>query len=256
MKLLNAGRHFQELEREIIEWGENNALLAPVRLVGGVPGSYEFFRPTDPFVPALAWSCRFGDGVHNLRSALELLTFELCHVGGDSPVRPKDVYFPVVEMESNWERQTRYLDSIPASLLKRVRDVQPWHSASPRTHVLALLNRLNNMDKHRTTIGLMVVPGKLDPPRLRPLADDGGGLWQEPWMRFDMTPPLPSTVLPALWHVDPAPMIYFEDRMTFLGHLQPWLFQQIKRVFGYIASGEWPVIEDPAPEPEWAAIPS
>jgi hypothetical protein len=36
-------------------------------------------------------------------------------------------------------------------------------------------------------------------------------------MKLQTNPPLSPTALPVLWHVDPAPMIYFEDRMTFPG---------------------------------------
>lgn len=257
MKLLNAGRHFQSLEDEILEWTRKNRILAPTRLSTADPSSYELFRPVDPYVPELAWSCRFGDGVHNLRSALELLAFELCHIDSATPARPNQVYFPAVETEFNWERQARYLDSVPAALLQRIRDVQPWHSDTPQRHVLALLSRLDNMDKHRRTIGLMVLPGKLEPPRFHPVpdAENVEALWQEPWMKLQTNPPLSPTALPVLWHVDPAPMIYFEDRMTFLGHLQPWLFQQTKRIFGYIATGEWPIIEGETAEPLWVDVP-
>lgn len=258
MKLLNAGRHFRSLEAEILDWTGKNPILAPTRVSAEDSSTCELFRPAAPFIPELAWSCRFGDGVHNLRSALELLAFELCHIDDDVPERPDRIYFPVVEDQSNWQNQTRYLGSIPASLLQRIQDVQPWHSDSPRTHVLAFLNRLNNMDKHRTTIGLMVYPGKLEPPRIHSLraADDIETLWQDPWMQLQLDRPLSPEALPALWHVDPAPMIYFENRMTFLGHLQPWLFHQIKSIFRYIASGVWPVIENPVPEPVWAPIPN
>jgi hypothetical protein len=101
------------------------------------------------------------------------------------------------------------------------------------------------------------MPGGLEPPRLQvlPATDNVGSLWKEPWLKLSLDQPLLPAALPALWHVDLAPMIYFEDRMTFLGHLQPWLFQQTKRVFGYISTGQWPTIENPAPEPVWVEIP-
>lgn len=257
MKLLNAGRHFRSLETEILDWTEKNRLLAPTRLSTEEDSTCVLFRPEVPFIPELKWSCWFGDGVHNLRSALDLLTFEICRIDGEAPEHPDKIYFPVVEDEQYWQNRTRYLGSIPASLLRRIQDVQPWHSDSARTHVLALVSRLNNMDKHRTTVGLRVLPGMLEPPRIYPLAavNEDKSLWNEPWMQLQMSGPLRPESLPALWHVDPAPMIYFENRMTFLGHLQPWLFQQVKRIFGYIVTGTWPIIDNPAPEPVWVPIP-
>lgn len=258
IKFLSAGRHFGSLEQEILEWTERNQILAPARPVAGEVNAYELFLPDSPNVPLLEWSSRFGDGVHNLRAALDLLTFELCHIDGDTTERPNQVSFPVLDKQSGWARQTKYLSSIPASLLQRLQDVQPWHSENPEAHVLTLVTALDNMDKHRSTVGMIVLPGRLDPPRLLPLSTHGNidALWRNPWLRFSLNSPLNDASWPVLWHVDPAPMIYFENRMTFLGHLQPWLFQETKRIFQFITSGTWPVFENPYPNPVWADIPA
>ncbi|MGO4383388.1 hypothetical protein [Specibacter sp. RAF43] len=258
MKFLGAGRHFGSLERDILEWTEHNQLLAPARPVLDEINTYELFLPGAPFVPLMEWSSRFGDGVHNLRASLDLLAFELCHIDGDVPGKPRQVSFPVVEQQSDWTKQTKYLDSIPASLLQRIQAVQPWHVQDAGAHVLTLVTALDNMDKHRSIVGMIVLPGKLDPPRLLPMPTTSktAATWQNPWFRFTLDGPLADVHWPVLWHVDPAPMIYFEGRMTFLGHLQPWLFQEIKRIFQFIASGKWPVIDNPHPEPEWVDMPA
>lgn len=257
MKLLGAGRHFESLEREILAWTESNPILAPARSADTVGNVYELFLPDAPYIPLMEWSTRFGDGVHNLRAAFDLLAFELCHIDGGAPEKPKQVAFPVLNKQSDWNRQTKHLGSIPASLLQRIQDVQPWNSPNPAAHVLTLVTALDNMDKHRSTVGMTVLPGRLDPPRLLPLpVAENAGLWRDPWFMFSLDRPLDNVPWPVLWHVDPAPMVYFENRMTFLGHLQRWLFQETNKMFKYIASGTWPVVETPHPEPVWADLPS
>lgn len=93
IKLGGAARHFQSLDREILSWMQQNPILAPTRPVTGQANTYELFMPDRPQVPLLEWSSRFGDAVHNLRAALDLLTFELCHLEGVGPDKPTQVSF-------------------------------------------------------------------------------------------------------------------------------------------------------------------
>lgn len=258
MKLAGAARHFRSLESELADWTEKNPLLAPTRPVPGEANTYELFMPDQPQVPLLDWSSRFGDAVHNLRAALDLLTFELCHLEGIGPEKPKRVSFPVLDDEEKWDDQVKPLSSIPGSLLQRIADVQPWHAKYPDAHVLTLITGLDNMDKHRTTVGLLNMPGNLDPPRLHPLPPGATNeMWRDPWMRLTLNGDsvLNEVSWPALWHVEPNPMVFFEDRMTFMVPLQRWLYQETDRIFKYVISGSWPDGYTWGP-PEWVTVPT
>lgn len=253
MKLHGGARHFRDLENVIADWTEKNPIPAPTSPVAGEPNTYKLFMPDKPKVPLLEWSSRFGDAVHNLRAALDLLTFELCHIDGTGPEKPKQVSFPVLDDSRKWDKQTRTLSSIPLSFLQRIADVQPWHTEDPSTHLLTLITALDNLDKHRSTVGMLTMPGRLAPPRLHPMPEDpSDDMWRNPWFAVSFTGDtgLNEAPWPMLWHVEAIPMVYFEDRMTLMVPLQRWLYQETDRLFKYIVSGS--ELEAGAfAEPEW-----
>lgn len=256
-KLLQAGEHFHSLEVEVDDWNTQNLLLAPTRRNVANPHELEVFMPREPRLPLLRWSNRFGDGVHSLRSSLDVLAYELCHLEGQSPENPKGVYFPIVEQDGKWSERTKYLGSIPGMLLDRIRQVQPWLASNPKTHVLTLINGLDNMNKHRSTIDLFALPAGLSPEKLQAWPDGytNKDAWTVPWTKVGYDGPVGSASAPALWDIDAWPLVHFEGRMALLGHLQPWLYQETMSIFKFIASGEWPQVSTPVPEPSWMDLP-
>ncbi|WP_142059519.1 hypothetical protein [Pseudarthrobacter sp. B4EP4b] len=258
VKLLRAAEHFHSLEAEVDYWNSNNRLLAPTRQNVSDPSELEIFIPDTPKIPTLRWSNRFGDGVHNLRSSLDVLAYEMCHLDGKTPENPKGVYFPIVEQEAKWLERTRHLGSIPQTLLDRIKQVQPWHVADPKRHVLTLINGLDNLNKHRSTADLFTLPAGLSPEKLRawPEGKAAEDAWATPWMNVKYMGPVGSAAEPALWDIDAWPVVHFEGRMALLGHLQPWLYQETMRIFKYITSGEWPLPNNTVSEPSWIELPS
>lgn len=233
-------------------------MLAPTRASGTDPNGLELFMPSEPLPPVLQWSARFGDGVHNLRAALDRLAFELCHVEGQTPPKPTQIYFPIAEDQSQWSAKTRHLGTIPASLLGRLRDVQPWHNSEPRTDPLSLLHAIDIVDKHRTAVALHVLPFGLHPEKLLrwPWGKDIPEAWSRPWMEISYSEPIPDVDLSsALWDVNLIPMIYFEGRMAFMTHVQQWLFERTSDIIKFVTSGTWPEHEEAVPEPDWVEVP-
>lgn len=257
MKLLRAGEHFHALELEVDQWNHKNRILAPTRRSATSPNVLEIFKPSEPKLPLLHWSNRFGDGVHSLRSSLDVLAYEMCHLEGPGPKNPKGVYFPVAERERDWSDKTKNLDSVPEVLLRRIQEVQPWHALDPKTHVLAMVNGLDNMNKHRTTADLFAMPAGLLPEWLAawPGGDAHPEAWTFPWTQVSYDGPVGSGSEPALWDVDAWPLVHFEGRMAFLGELQPWLYRETLGIFQFITSGVWPEPIHPVPEPTWIELP-
>lgn len=257
MKLYGGARHFLDLEKAIAEWTEKNPILAPTRPVARESYTYELFMPDKPKIPLLEWSSRFGDAVHNLRAALDLLAFELCHIEGASPEKPKQVSFPVLDDSGKWDKQTKALSSIPLSFLQRIANVQPWHTEDPATHLLTLITALDNLDKHRSTVGMMTMPGGLAAVKLYPMPEDAADdMWRNPWfaVSFAGETGLNEVPWPKLWQVEAIPMVFFDGRMTLMVPLQRWLYQETDRLFKYITSGSWSEAGAFA-EPEWLLMP-
>lgn len=146
---------------------------------------------------------------------------------------------------------------MPETVLDRLKRVQPWHSANPKTHILTLIHGLDIIDKHRTKVDVITLPTGLSPERLQawPGGEDDSESWEHPWMSVRYDGPVGRDEEPALWDVDAWPLVHFEGRMAFLGQLQPWLYQETMRIFLFVTSGEWPGSSNPVLEPEWVALP-
>jgi len=154
LKLQQAARVFQSLERDVDRWNEEHQLLAPMRAPWDGPPRLEIFRPQAlEELPFEAWEASFHDGVHNLRVALDTLCIEMCHLEGRRPRNVNKVHFPVTAHPNEWPGRTVYLDSMPAPLLERMRLVQGWARAREdgEPDPLTLIARADNDDKHRAT---------------------------------------------------------------------------------------------------------
>jgi hypothetical protein len=101
-------------------------------------------QPPHDFAPLI------GDAVHNIRSALDHLVYEL------APARVRrsgKTQFPIFTDECRYrvlgEPMIRGIEGSERTLIERV---QPWRDEVPEQHPLAILNRLSNLDKHRLLV--------------------------------------------------------------------------------------------------------
>lgn len=102
--------------------------------------------------PVDEWALLFGDAVHNLRSALDSLVWELAHIDGNAPRNPRGLYFPIVADEARWPSAAKMLDACPIEVVERIRLMQPFLIPDPGTSGLEVLATLSNQDKHRMPI--------------------------------------------------------------------------------------------------------
>jgi len=104
-------------------------------------------RP-DPFV---VWPALIGDIVHNLRSALNHLAWQLVLSEGNSPGSWTE--FPVFADENVFgEKAGRKVRGIPADIVTYLEAIQPFHSPEGKErdgHPLWLIHELNRVDKHQ-----------------------------------------------------------------------------------------------------------
>lgn len=125
----------------------------------------------DASPPLEELAVKLGDAVHNLRSALDSLTWELCHLGAHPEPRHENrIQFPCVDSKSKWSEQAKYLSSMPPEFLERIRAVQPAFSGAESAALQALV-RISNRDKHRgqiqaaASVGALALPLQPDPSR-------------------------------------------------------------------------------------------
>jgi hypothetical protein len=104
----------------------------------------------DPMVAAIV-----GDIVHNLRSALDHLAWQLVRLDGGQP--DETTAFPIHLSSLNGRGNPRNLTIAPgirrSDIMEAVESMQPYdalrYGHPPETDALGILQRLNNIDKHR-----------------------------------------------------------------------------------------------------------
>ena len=90
----------------------------------------------------------FGDMISNLRTTLDYLVWQLVLAGGNRPGRRTG--FPVVRKEKDWEVQSRAaLRGVAPEWAAEIEARQPFHVDEPAFHPLAILDHVNNLNKHR-----------------------------------------------------------------------------------------------------------
>jgi hypothetical protein len=91
----------------------------------------------------------FGDMISNLRTTLDYLVWQLVLAAGNRPGRRTG--FPVVRRAKDWEVQSRTaLRGVEQRWVDEIEARQPYHRPEqPALHPLAILEHVNNLNKHR-----------------------------------------------------------------------------------------------------------
>jgi hypothetical protein len=152
LKFSRAMKLMRELESELHLW----AISAGLRYessVGPSGNSVVVILRTKRNPPTELWSLLMGDMLHNLRSSLDALVWELAHVDGAAPTKPTQVQFPCCSTAAEWDKQVNGpLASLPARAVQRIREVQPIGTSDGTIPLPWLLHRLDIQDKHQSMI--------------------------------------------------------------------------------------------------------
>jgi hypothetical protein len=149
-KIERASQHLRELEEKVAQWGDET----PYRIDREVDPETEerILRLSVVRPPEVEdWGAIIGDVVHNLRSALDHLVCALVRQANPSH-QCGGTAFPVLLEEGGWEGALKKLPGLDAWALRTIQGQQPFSPGkrSGRDHPLWILNRLDNIDKHRT----------------------------------------------------------------------------------------------------------
>jgi hypothetical protein len=99
--------------------------------------------------PPVDFALILGDLLSNLRATLDYLVWQLVLAAGNTPTDRNA--FPCVKQGTNWPsvRGDR-LQGVDACSAAEIDKLQPYHrTQDPERHLLAVLDRINNLNKHR-----------------------------------------------------------------------------------------------------------
>jgi hypothetical protein len=144
LKLSRAAEHLKEIEAEARLFVTTNPYVP-------VP-EYNFKTGQHAVVvrvlaePPMHLGLLAGDALHNIRSALDHLTYQLAGLPSDRP-RGKKTQYPIFTTPEAFDAMPDvYLDGVPDVHRAAIRMAQPY---DPRYRLLEPLARLSNRDKHR-----------------------------------------------------------------------------------------------------------
>lgn len=142
-KLARALEHLLDLDQRVAAYLDSEPL--GIRRENSPDGRRQVFVLEQRKAPALELSVLVGEVAHQLRSAVEHVAHGLVVANGGQPTFK--TAFPVHLTEP---AQLRIDGGVGVEALARVADSQPYRAPNPREHPMHVLNRLWNIDKHRT----------------------------------------------------------------------------------------------------------
>jgi hypothetical protein len=115
--------------------------------------------------PLLDWGVRVGDCVHNLRSALDHVVWQLalCHLQRDPTEKEaRRIQFPISD-SCNGFKASSVKQYISCEHFSALDQFQPYKAGEEAwRHKLAILRELSNTDKHRVIHAAAVIPAKFE----------------------------------------------------------------------------------------------
>ncbi len=146
-KIERAEKHIQDLDVWLCGGGETK----PYRF-GSKPQTIGQQACTTLYIEEvreLNASLFIGDCVHNLRSALDHLAWQLVEAGGGTPNR--DTYFPICDCRHKYASAIGKgeIEKMPCGAKKILREVQPFVTGDD---TLSIIHDLDRFDKHRLLI--------------------------------------------------------------------------------------------------------
>ena len=160
-KVGRAEEHFGRLQKDVRRWREKRS-DEMARDNNPERTEFRFYtqwnEPADP----VGWALLMGDGVHNLRSALDHAVYEC-----SGPKPPERCEFPIFRAKDRYllpdtnERGGLYkIRGIKNDVVRAlIQGAQPWQRREgPEHHMLWMLHELDIQDKHRLITPVALVP--------------------------------------------------------------------------------------------------
>lgn len=161
LKVKRAQHHLGDLQQQVADWLVSTP--EPQFMQEVLDGGHtHVVRLVDAPQTPIAWSLILGDALHNLRSALDLLTWQAVIAGGGTPGSKTGFpVFPRNTKDQGDKGVTIALRGASHDLVEAIRRFQPYNRCRDRdalrNDALWLLHRLNIEDKHHLLLEAAVV---------------------------------------------------------------------------------------------------
>jgi hypothetical protein len=163
-KVARAEEHLGRLQKEIGRWREESSDRM-AREHNDKRTEFRFYTDWGVVPDGTRWALLLGDGIHNLRSALDHAVY-----AASGPKPPPRCEFPIfLDREkfflSDREEsggQFKYRGVRNSTVRTLIEGAQPWQRPDrPKYHLLWMLHELDIQDKHRLLTPIAMVPREL-----------------------------------------------------------------------------------------------
>ena len=174
-KMRRAREHLEELSRETASYRATDTYSISREV--SADGILAVYRITPTAIPGPRIGTIVGDIVHNMRSALDHMVWQLALLKSSRPYR--FTAFPVFkdETEEHSKRICSVLRDVPEEAADLIKRLQPYHAGNePENSPLWILHALWNTDKHSTLLPMAHVgwmPAYFGPGGSQKALDDG-----------------------------------------------------------------------------------
>jgi hypothetical protein len=158
-RIQHASSRWAEFTAEIVNWTQENSFeLTPE--ISDDQFECALVLRVQKMPNLTRWGLLFGEIVHHLRATLDNFACEIAAQSSQtSSISLTDVQFPIYRNRKDWDDSgAKKIKKLPLTCRNAIFDVQPFHltkdGVPPEDHCLAILNILDNADKHQVHIRL------------------------------------------------------------------------------------------------------
>lgn len=156
LKVERAKKHIADLERELHAFFDRNPYKIGEMLRPEISHYRLYIESIEPMPDIFA--LLLGDAIHNLRTALDHLAWQLVQAGGGTP--DKDTYFPIYIDPNGSRKYTSAIgkgemNKMPLGAQKALEAMQPYKTGD---NTLWQIHQLDIVDKHHLVVPVYSVP--------------------------------------------------------------------------------------------------
>ena len=152
LKTDRADEHLKCLEEKIRLFMETEPYPISVEFNANRTECRFYISVTKP-LPESEWGLLVGDCIHNARSALDHLTWEIAETFSSPDLLDRNTQFPVFPTRDDWTEFVRRgqpaIKRLPVYAQGLIEQAQPYHADCPVNHPLWQCNHFDVVDKHK-----------------------------------------------------------------------------------------------------------
>ncbi len=155
-KLARARHHLDSLTRDLNKFMETNP-YSIIKEVDAKDGA-RIWRMKVNSEPPISLGVVVGDVIHNFRSSLDHLAWQLALLTTNTPHEGTE--FPIYKdggpgQNCFYPRGVKKILSLPQHAQKLIEAIQPYKARNPKDSPLWLLQKISNIDKHRLVVSFV-----------------------------------------------------------------------------------------------------